>query len=242
MQSSIYMVGRKRIKRESGIYSTVSNEMFSALDLKLGEFDGTLGRTDYMIAAIGYALEWCTKYERLIRVSGEEVKVCDMLEDIRKFVMERILKNILGSEAKAEGMLRPFIMYRWTYGTKWAPYDAARKMFAGCGIDVRDGNGFVEIRGDRVRFREPSDFGSVDDVPDSSELGLLYKAILLRQADRADYCYKMLAERGLNTPAFWGRIGSIARGLGENGGELLKLAEGAKVRPGGPVQTKLMAG
>lgn len=241
IQSSIYMVGRKHAKHKSGIYSTVSREMFGALDLKLGEFDGTLGRTDYMIAAIGYALEWCTKYERLMRVSGEEVTVCDMLEDIRKFVMKRILKNILGSEAKAEGMLRPFIMYRWTYGTKWAPYDAARKMFAGCGMDIRDGGGFVEVRGDRIRFREPSDFGSVDDVPDSGELGLLYKAILLRQADRADDCYKMLAEEGLDTPAFWDRMGSIARGLGENGGELLKLVEGARIRTSGPVQARLAA-
>ena len=123
-------------------------------------------------------------------------------------------------------------MYRWSYGPGTAPYDQARKMFAGCGMDIASCRDFVEIEKDRVRFLGPDDFDLAGNVPDTGGLvGMLYKAILLRREDRSVEAYKLLGSR---TPSFWSTIRNMAKELsGPESSELKTLADGADARLGG---------
>ena len=231
LQSTIYMVGRKAEREKAALYGGVRQQMFAALEKKMAEFDGYIEHNDYLIASIGYALEWMTKYDSLKKVSGEPVSICDMLEDIREFVTGRILQQILGDIGSDSGLLRPYVLYRWTYGPGTAPYDQARKLFAGCGTDIAACGDFVRSSKDRVRFLGPDDFESADRVPDTGGLvGMLYGAILLRREDRADEAYQLL---GNHAPSFWNAIRNMARNLsGPESKELKALADGVDVRAG----------
>ena len=93
------MVGRKW-KREKtvGFYTDVKKDMFVNLKIKLKEFGDTLSRTDYFIAAIGFALEWFTKYEKVLEDSGKEITICRMLEDIRQFTINHKMDELVGSD------------------------------------------------------------------------------------------------------------------------------------------------
>ena len=231
LQSTIYMVGRKIKREKTAPYGHVRQQMFVALEAKMKDFDGHVEHNDYLIASIGYALEWLTKYDSLRRISGESVSVCDMLEDIREFVTGRILQQILGDMGSGNALLRPYVLYRWTYGPGTAPYDQARRLFAGCGIDIVSCGDFVKADKDRVRFLGPDDFELADRVPDTGGLvGMLYKAILLRREDRSDEAYRLLGNRA---PSFWSIIRNMAKDLsGPESKELKELADGAGARVG----------
>ena len=197
IQSSIYMVGRKWERENIGFYTDVKTDMFNNLKIKLQEFGGTLNKTDYFIAAIGFALEWFTKYEKVLEDSGNEVTICRMLEDIRKFTIDYKMEELVGSKLAESGIARLYVMYRWQYGNKSAPYDDARKIFQGCGVNIDEHyDGIVQKRRNEIKILDPFERGDINSIPEDNLINILHKAILYRETDKKTECNIMLEKHG----------------------------------------------
>ena len=197
VQSSIYMVGRKWKREGIGFYTDVKRDMFANLKVKLKEFGSTLNKTDYFIAAIGFALEWFTKYGKVLEDSGKEITTCRMLEDIRQFTIDYKMEEMVGSKIAESGIARLYVMYRWLYGNGSAPYDEARKIFQGCGVDIEahDGN-MIQKRGDKIRVLDPFERGEINSIPEDNLINILHKALLYREIDKTGECNAILEKHG----------------------------------------------
>ena len=213
VQSSIYMVGRKWERENVGFYTDVKTDMFDNLKIKLQEFGGTLNKTDYFIAAIGFALEWFTKYEKVLEDSGNEVTICRMLEDIRKFTIDYKMEELVGSKLTESGIARLYVMYRWQYGNRSAPYDDARKIFQGCGVNIdEDCGGIVQKRRNEIKILDPFERGDINSIPEDSLINILHKAILYRETDKKAECNIMLEKHGyIKSETFKNTASAIVR-------------------------------
>ena len=197
VQSSIYMVGRKWKRETVGFYTDVKKDMFVNLKITLKEFGDTLSKTDYFIAAIGFALEWFTKYEKVLEDSGKEVTICRMLEDIRQFTINHKMDELVGSGMPKSGLARLYVMYRWLYGNNSAPYDEARKIFQGCGVNIEEHyNGIIKKQRDKINLLDPFERGDVDSIPEDDLINVLHKTLLYREVDKTAECNNMLARHG----------------------------------------------
>ena len=196
VQSSIYMVGRKWKRGKTGFYTDVKREMFANLGNKLDEFGGEMSRTDYFISAIGFALEWFTKYDEVVDDSGDAISVCRMLEDIRQFTIEHKMQQILDARLSVSGLTRLYILYRWMYGNGKAQYDSARKLLQGCGVDMEKHKNIIRKTKGYVQLLDPFERGDPDDIKEDELIDVLHKAVLLRDANRKDECRQLLNRHG----------------------------------------------
>ena len=213
VQSSIYMVGCKWKREHVGFYTDVKKDMFVNLKSKLKEFSDTLNKTDYFIAAIGFALEWFTKYEKVLEDSGKEVTICRMLEDIRQFTINHKMEELIGSDMPESGLARLYVMYRWLYGNNSAPYDEARKIFQGCGVNIEEHyNGIIKKQRDKIKLLDPFERGDVDSIPEDDLINVLHKTLLYREVDKTAECNNMLARHGYSkNTVFYGIAAAIVR-------------------------------
>jgi adenine-specific DNA methylase len=163
LASSIYMVCRKRTTNEVGEYPTVRKEIEARVREKLAQFwaEGIRG-ADFFMSAIGPAVEAFGKYVRVEKLSGEPVSVAELLEYVRKVVSEFALERVLGS-AQLGGVDAPtrfYLLYRWTYNHARVPFDEARKLAQGVGVELTtlwDSGGLVEKQKEYVRVPTPLD-------------------------------------------------------------------------------------
>lgn len=141
LQSSIYMVGRKWKKESKAYYRDVREELRARVCSKLDHFmkQGVKG-ADFYIAGIGASCEVYSKYESVVSDdTGQPVTVSDMLADIRKICSEHIVKSLTsGAAGNIDAMSKLYILWRWTYGDRVVPYDDARKLFIGVGLNIDD--------------------------------------------------------------------------------------------------------
>ncbi len=161
LASSIYMVCRKRTTQEVGEYPQVRKEIEARVRQKLTQFwnEGIRG-ADFFMSAIGPAMEAFGKYARVEKLSGELVSVAELLEYVRKVVSEFALERILQS-AELGGLDNPtrfYLLYRWTYNHARVPFDEARKLAQGIGVELTalwGEGGLVEKQKDYVRLPTP---------------------------------------------------------------------------------------
>jgi len=161
LASSIYMVCRKRTTNEVGEYPTVRKEIEARIRQKLAQFwaEGIRG-ADFFMSAIGPAVEAFGKYVRVEKLSGELVTVAELLEYVRKVVSEFALERVLGS-AQLGGVDAPtrfYLLYRWTYNHARVPFDEARKLAQGIGLELTTlwgKGGLVEKQKDYVYLPIP---------------------------------------------------------------------------------------
>jgi putative DNA methylase len=163
LASSIYMVCRKRTTSEVGEYPKVRREIEERVRQKLAQFweEGIRG-ADFFMSAIGPAVEAFGKYARVEKLSGERVSVAELLEYVRKVVSQFALERVLGS-AQLGGVDAPtcfYLLYRWTYNHARVPFDEARKLAQGVGVELTtlwDSGGLVEKQKEYVCVPTPLD-------------------------------------------------------------------------------------
>mgnify|MGYP000128212011 CR=1 FL=1 len=161
LASSIYMVCRKRTTNAVGEYPNVRKEIAKRVRQKINQFwaEGIRG-ADFFMSAIGPAVEAFGKYARVEKLSGEPVSVAELLEYVRKVVSEFALERILQS-AQLGGVDSPtrfYLLYRWTYNHARVPFDEARKLAQGIGVELAalwGEGGLVEKQKDHVRLPTP---------------------------------------------------------------------------------------
>jgi SAM-dependent methyltransferase len=188
LASSIYMVCRKRPARPDGRpsvgeYAAVQREIEARVREKLAQFweEGIRG-ADFFMSAIGPAVEAFGRYDRVEKLSGEEVTVPELMEHVRRvvgeFALERILtpsppplaappplsrpagegRGLGGGVRAVDPLTRFYLLWRWTYNHARVPFDDARKLAAIVGVELTEHwgpGGLVEKQKEYVHVRAP---------------------------------------------------------------------------------------
>lgn len=154
VRSTVVMACRRRSENAGiGWYREVMSELRQVVCERLREFwrEGIRG-ADFLISAIGPAVGIFGKYREVRHLDGTEVKVAEVLQEVRKAVVEFTLQQ-LGFEALDEPT-RFYIFYRWAYGSKEIEYDEANKLAKGLGVELSEMErryGLINRDGDEVR-------------------------------------------------------------------------------------------
>jgi hypothetical protein len=112
------------------------------------------------MSAIGPAVEAFGKYARVEKLSGELVSVADLLKYVREVVSRFALERILQSTevGGVDAPTRFYLLYRWTYNQARVPFDEARKLAQGVGVELTalwDAGGLVEKQNEYLRLPMP---------------------------------------------------------------------------------------
>ncbi|KXB06558.1 hypothetical protein AKJ51_03510 [candidate division MSBL1 archaeon SCGC-AAA382A20] len=227
LASSVYFVCRKRGGSEIGYHSDVQEELKETVHKKLDYFwnQGTRG-ADLLVSAIGPAVEVFGKYEKVKRLSGEEVKVDELLEDTQRIVSDYALGKVLEGDiglGDIDAETRFYLLFRWAFANQKEDYDEIRKL-----AQVNDANtdrleetDILKVtRGDaRIQPPQKRDFDEPEKVPEKNSLSLIEKiqraAILWEEGRRSKL--KSFVKNYCMEEEFWRTAQAIAECLPEEG-------------------------
>ena len=201
LSSSIYIVCRKWNKEPHESYNNVKKQMQEYLDKKLDFlWSQDIRGADFFISAIGSAIEVFGKYEKITDNADNEIKVPQLLEDVRKIVSEYAIKQALHGDIDGEisTMTRFYVLWRSAYGQAKVPYDDARKLATSLGVNLeQEGNkGFIKKESEIVRVIGPED-RSVDEIKEPTELiDVLHKVLILWRYGGKESLEELLTETG----------------------------------------------
>ena len=231
LASSIYMVCRKRPawpdgRPSVGEYAAVQREIEARVREKLAQFweEGIRG-ADFFMSAIGPAVEAFGRYDRVEKLSGEEVTVPELMEHVRRVVGEFALERILRDGATMSGvdsLTRFYLLWRWTYNHARVPFDDARKLAAIVGVELTEHWGpgglvekqkeYIHVRAPHERARDPR-FASRTEF--RTMVDALHRAAALWAENRiAELEEHLAATYGENEP-FWQVVQAISDVLPE---------------------------
>ncbi|MBI1658875.1 MAG: DUF1156 domain-containing protein [Thaumarchaeota archaeon] len=196
LASSIYMVARKWPKEPPAYYRAVRPELREHVCAKLDWFmEQGVNGADFYIAAIGASCEVYGKYQTVLNDDGTEVKVSDMLHEIRGMCSEFIVKKLTtGGAGDMDSMSKLYVSWRWAYGDRPVDYDQARKMFTGVGLDVDSHMGDIVVKEDKaVRVL---DAPSRKDIKIRNTIDVLHAALNLWSEQKMDEMRALLASYG----------------------------------------------
>ena len=140
LASSIIIICRKRLSSAGiGFWDDVRTELQKVGKERLEFFwsQGIRG-ADFFISAIGPALSVFGKYERVTKLSGEEVTVSQFLDEVRSLVTNYALAKIL--RTAHTGTIDPesrfYVVWKWSYADAKVPADESFKLAQALGMDT----------------------------------------------------------------------------------------------------------
>ncbi len=210
LASSIYMVCRKRMNHEIAYFNDIRPAIEQRIHEKLDQFwaEG-IGGSDFFISAIGPAIEVFGKYERVEKLSGEQVTAAELLELVRRIVSEYALSRILNNPnfAGIDNQARFYLLWRWTYDSAKLPFDEARKLSQAVGLELTEhwNKGFVKKEKEFIRVLDARERGS-DFLKQQPEgmVDILHQALLFWERNDRAGIRKLLEETGhLGNNDFW---------------------------------------
>jgi len=225
--SSIYMVCRKRTSDEVGEHPKVRQEIEARVRERLAHFwDEGIRGADFFMSAIGPAVEAFGRYARVEKLSGEPVEVPELLRYVRQVVTEFALNRILHDGAAMSGidtLTRFYVLYRWTYNHARVPFDEARKLATGVGIELTeqwDSGGLVVKEKEYVRVPMPIERWKEPRFANKTRFdtmidALHYAACLWEHNERDKLTDHLAATYGPNE-AFWQVAQAISEVLPDN--------------------------
>jgi len=158
LASSITLICRKRGgNAENGLWDDVRQELKTVAQERLDFFwkQGIRG-ADFFISAIGPALSVFGKYEKVTKLSGEEVTVGQFLDEVRGLVTSYALAKIL--KTTHTGTIDPesrfYVVWKWSYADTKVPADESFKLSQALGLDTEtlwDKTGVLEKSGENVQ-------------------------------------------------------------------------------------------
>ena len=98
--SSVVLVCRPQTGEEEGFYDDVVRALEDRIAERLDAFEemGLVG-ADYFVSAIGPAFEVFAQYSRIVKLSGEEVDVSDLMVLARQAVARHAMRRLLGPDS-----------------------------------------------------------------------------------------------------------------------------------------------
>ena len=117
--STLSSPGRRPQKaEEEGFYDDVVRALEHRIAERLNDFEemGLVG-ADYFVSAIGPAFEVFAGYSRVVKLSGEEVGIPDLMVLARQTVARHAMRRLLGPDSldalDAESLF--YLTWRWAY-------------------------------------------------------------------------------------------------------------------------------
>lgn len=222
LASSIYMVCRKRKEGKTAYFNEIKAGIEKRIHEKLDQFwkEG-IGGSDFFISAIGPAVEIFGKYERVEKLSGEQVMAAELLEYVRKVVSEYALSRIL--EKPQLGAIdieaRFYLLWRWTYNNAKLPFDDARKLSQAVGIELAEywNKGFIKKDKEFIRVLSANERGSnfLKQTPENM-VDVLHQALLMWAKNDHKAIAEILSRTGhISNDDFWRLAQAIAEVLPE---------------------------
>ncbi|PZS33234.1 MAG: DNA methylase, partial [Pseudonocardiales bacterium] len=129
--SSVVLVCRRAVSTGEGFYDDVVRELEARIADRLATFEEMqLVGADYFISAIGPAFEVFAKYARVVRLSGEEVDVDELMVLARQTVAHHAIRRLLGGEniSALDSRSLMYLTWRWAYDGEPIPADEAYKL------------------------------------------------------------------------------------------------------------------
>jgi adenine-specific DNA methylase len=158
LASSVTLVCRKRAHDAGdGLWDDVRQELKLVAGERLDFFwSQHIRGADFFISAIGPALSVFGRYERVKRLSGEEVTVGQFLDEVRGLVTNYALAKILKTThtANIDSESRFYVFWKWSYGDAKVPADEAFKLAQALGMNTEimwDRTGVLEKAGENVQ-------------------------------------------------------------------------------------------
>jgi putative DNA methylase len=230
LASSIYMVCRKRVRLELGIWNDIKQEIRSLVESKLKQFwTSEIVGGDFFISAIGPGMEVFSKYKRIETYGGEVVSVIQLLDTIRSICANYIISQLLsnGATYQIDKKSQFYLAYRWTYLDNKIDFDDVFKLASGIGISLDDfegKNGIIKISGKNVSVLGPKD--RVIEDPVSSIVDVAHKSLVLWEKGLTNEIRILLnnTTQG-SSDAFWKFCQAVSESLLE-GSKEKQLLEG----------------
>ena len=216
--SSVVLVCRKAESHGDGFFDDVVRELEARIGDRLDRFErmGLVG-ADYFVSAVGPAFEVFAKYSRVLRLSGDEVDVSDLMILARQVVARRAMGKLLGDESV--GSLDPvsllYLTWRWAYQGESIPADEAFKLERALDVDLSTmlgHDGLAERTGATFSLRGPDARKGLQIGPSPLIIDVLHLACKLWESGKRRELEQLLGDTGAGaSSAFW----SLARALGE---------------------------
>lgn len=216
--SSVVLVCRPQRAEEEGFYDDVVRALEARIAERLDAFEamGMVG-ADYFVSAIGPAFEVFARYSRIVKLSGEEVDVSELMVLARQAVARHAMRRLLGKDQltalDAESLF--YLTWRWAYQTAAIPADEAYKLEKAFDIDLgtlTGPSGLVQRSGQNFSVAGPDERRGIKLGVSPSLVDVLHLACQLYDAGRRKELEDLLGATGMGVePAFW----SMARALAE---------------------------
>jgi adenine-specific DNA methylase len=218
LASSVVLVCRPESAEEEGFYDDVLRMLEQRIAERLNDFEemGLVG-ADYFISAIGPAFEVFARYSRVVKLSGEEVGIPDLMVLARQAVARHAMRRLLGSESldalDAESLF--YLTWRWAYLTASIPADEAYKLERAFDIDlgrISGPRGFARQSGSNFELLGPQDRKGLKLSASSPLIDVLQMACQLWDAGRRRELESVLGATGAGAePGFWAMAGALAQ-------------------------------
>jgi putative DNA methylase len=218
LASSVTMICRKRHENAGdGLWDDVRQELKQVANERLDFFwDQGIRGADFFISAIGPALSVFGKYERVTKLSGEEVTVGQFLDEVRSFVTNYALAKILKTThtAAIDPESRFYVVWKWSYGDAKVPADESFKLSQALGMHTEamwDRTGVLEKSGENVqavpiskRTRMKNLGEPIADGSPASLIDVLHRLCDFREKSDMQGMAQFLSQSGqANNPTLW---------------------------------------
>src|SRR6266508_1399070 len=229
-RSSVVLVCRPHRGEQEGFYDDVVRALEARIAERLDAF-GEMGLVgaDYFVSAIGPAFEVFAQYSRIVKLSGEEVDVAELMVLARQAVARHAMLRLLGADSlaslDAESLF--YLTWRWAYLTAEIPADEAYKLEKAFDVDLgalaRPG-GFAHQAGSNFSLLGPHERKGLKLSPSPPLVDVLHLACQLWDAGRRRELEELLGATGMGVePGFWAAARALAEMLPDGNRERTML-------------------
>lgn len=179
LASSVFIVCRKRSAHDDGFLDDVEPALKTRLHERLDYFwsQGIRG-ADFFMSAIGPAVEVFGRHKRVLKLSGDEVTIAELLDKVRGIVADYALQRIVHGEAagNVDEASRFYVIWRWAFGGTEVESGEAIHMAQSMGVEFNElvaEKGVLDKQGDKVSLKGPLDRKKVKGLGEPAATGTL---------------------------------------------------------------------
>jgi adenine-specific DNA methylase len=231
LNSSVVLICRPTDLKEDGFYDDVVPELRQRVAERLEAFEELgLHGADYFVSAVGPAFEVFGRYRRVLRLSGEEVGVDELMVLARQAVSHHAMRRLVGGErlSTLDNETLFYLSWRWAYRTEDLPADEAYMLERAFDVELSamERLGLVEKKGSTFRLLgpqhgQPPRRGA--EIPETA-VGVLHMAARLWDAGRREELTALLAESGRgDDPSFWATANALGQVVPEQDRERVMM-------------------
>ena len=218
--SSVVLVCRRSDATGEAYYDDVVRDLDTHLRDRLATFDdmGLVG-ADYFASAIGPAFEVFARHRHVLRLSGDEVSVGDLMILARQIVARHAMERLLGdrSVASLDNVSLLYMTWRWAYLTAEVPADDVFKLERAFDVDIGDLTGragLFDKKASKFRLLGPDERRTLDPSTARTKIDVLHLACRYWADGRRNELVELLAASGMgDDDGFWALATALAEVL-----------------------------